>query len=254
MPKASPALRSERSADQERSAGPERCVGPEARRTLGGMTTPPSATPPAATPPAPDRRVTIVLVPGFELLDVFGPVQLFSMAPGMAVDFAAPAAGPVASSQGVEVVAPTALADLGELDILLVPGGRGARTLVTDAGFLDVLREVAGHARIVTSVCTGAALLARAGLLDGRRATSNKMSFTWVVEQGPRTTWVPLARWVEDGDRWTSSGVAAGMDMAAALITATVGPEAARTATVRAELEVRTDPDDDPFARVHGLI
>lgn len=80
------------------------------------------------------------------------------------------------------------------------------------------------------------------------------MSFAWVVGHGARTTWVPEARWVEDRDRWTSSGVAAGMDMAAALLAATVGPEAARTATVRAELEVQADPSHDPFARIHGLV
>lgn len=205
-------------------------------------------------PAAAERRVTIVLFPGFELLDVFGPVQLFFMAPGMTVDFAAPVAGPVASSHGVEVVAPVALAEVTDPDILLVPGGRGTRTLVSDPEFLESLRILAARARIVTSVCTGAALLAEAGLLDGYRATSNKMSFAWVVGHGARTAWVPEARWVEDRDRWTSSGVAAGMDMAAALLAATVGPEAARTATVRAELEVQADPSHDPFARIHGLV
>ena len=62
------------------------------------------------------------------------------------------------------------------------------------------------------SVCTGSALLARAGVLDGLKATTNKRAFDWVRSQGPRVTWMPRARWVQDGSVFTSSGVSAGMD------------------------------------------
>lgn len=206
-----------------------------------------------ATPPV-DRRVTIILFPGFELLDVFGPVELLFLTPGITVEYAAPEAGPVASSQGVEVVAPVAFRDVVDPDILLVPGGIGTRALMDQEELHDWLRDVGGRARIVTSVCTGSALLARAGLLEGYRATSNKLSFAWVSSHGDDVTWVPKARWVEDRDRWTSSGVAAGMDMTAALIAHIAGPEAARTAAIQAELEVQSDPEHDVFAEIHGLV
>jgi transcriptional regulator GlxA family with amidase domain len=102
-------------------------------------------------------------------------------------------------------------------------------------------------------VCTGSAVLAAAGLLDGYRATSNKAAFAWVREQSGTVDWIAAARWVQDRDRWTSSGVAAGMDMAAALLADLFGTDVARGATTRAELEVREDPSWDPFAKIHGL-
>jgi transcriptional regulator GlxA family with amidase domain len=106
---------------------------------------------------------------------------------------------------------------------------------------------------VVTSVCTGSAVLAAAGLLDGYRATSNKAAFAWVREQSGKVDWIAQARWVQDRDRWTSSGVAAGMDMAAALLADLFGQDVAHSATTRAELEVHEDASWDPFAKIYGL-
>src|SRR5574338_457732 len=102
--------------------------------------------------------------------------------------------------------------------VLFVPGGMGTRREVDNPVLLGWLERRAAGATHVTSVCTGAALLARAGLLDGHRATSNKRSWDWVVSQGPRVDWVRRARWVQDGRLWTSSGVSAGIDMTLQLI------------------------------------
>lgn len=198
--------------------------------------------------------VTVVLFEGFEPLDVFGPVELFSMVPELRIDYIGPGAGPIASSQGAQVVATAAYADAGDPGLLLVPGGHGTRALVEDEAFLSWLAAYADTAAIVGSVCTGSGVLAAAGLLDGYRATSNKVAFRWAESQGPRTTWIPQARWVEDGNRWTSSGVAAGMDMAAALIGRLWGREAAEYAAEHIELEVHRDPDWDPFAALNGLV
>ncbi|MCI1746929.1 MAG: DJ-1/PfpI family protein [Acidipropionibacterium sp.] len=201
------------------------------------------------------RRISVVLFDGFELLDVFGPVELFSMEPErIAVEFIGPQAGPVRSAQGVEVVAPVGYAQAGAPDIVMVPGGGGTRPLAGDRTFLEWLGAWAGPADLVASVCTGSALLAAAGLLDGYRATSNKMAFRWAGEHGPSTRWVAQARWVHDRDRWTSSGVAAGMDMAAALMASLLGDDAAEQAATAIELEVHKDPDWDPFAAIHGLV
>ena len=138
-------------------------------------------------------------------------------------------------------------------DIMLIPGGQGTRRLVADEAFLSWLRAWATPASLVTSVCTGSAVLAAAGLLDGYRATSNKAAFEWVREQSGKVDWIAQARWVQDRDRWTSSGVAAGMDMAAALLADLFGTDVAHRATTRAELEVHEDASWDPFAKIYGL-
>ena len=200
------------------------------------------------------RRISVVLFEGFELLDVFGPVELFSMVPDrLAIEFIGPEAGPVASSQGVQVIATNRYTTAATPGIVLVPGGQGTRRLVNDEAFLSWLRAWATPASLVTSVCTGSAALAAAGLLDGYRATSNKAAFAWVREQSKKVDWIAQARWVEDRDRWTSSGVAAGMDMAAALLANLFGKDVAQRATTRAELEVHEDASWDPFAKIHGL-
>lgn len=198
--------------------------------------------------------VTVVLFEGFELLDVFGPVALFSRLPEhYRITYAAEQPGLVRSSQGAQVMAETALRDTPATGILLVPGGIGTRTLVSNAAFLHQLHTCAQDARIIASVCTGSALLAAAGLLDGYRATSNKKAFTWASSQGHGVTWVPVARWVEDRGRWTSSGVAAGIDMTAALIARLSGAEAAATAAQEIEVELHTKSTWDPFASLYGL-
>lgn len=195
------------------------------------------------------RLVTAVLFDGFELLDVFGPLELFGvLADRFALSLVGPAVGPVRSAQGPAAVADTAYEAAPVPDVVLVPGGIGTRSLVGDADFLGWLAHWAPGAALVTSVCTGSGVLAAAGLLDGRRATSNKRAFEWARSQGPRVEWVRRARWVHDGDRWTSSGVAAGMDMALALIAELCGEEVAEGLARRVELEWHRQADQDPFA------
>ena len=161
--------------------------------------------------------------------------------------------GPVASSQNVELIAKYTFADAPSPDIVLVPGGAGTRSLVHNDDFLSLLRTLCARSPLLASVCTGSAILAAAGLLDGYRATSNKKAFDWVCSVRPSVEWIPAARWVHDRSRWTSSGVAAGMDMAHALIADTCGIEVADTAARLAELEVQTDPSWDPFATYYNL-
>jgi transcriptional regulator GlxA family with amidase domain len=199
------------------------------------------------------RRVSVILFDGFQLLDVFGPVDLLGAARELfEVRFIGPDDGPVASSPGFAVSVTDRRETAPDPDIVLVPGGRGTRTLVRDEPFLGWLAGYAARASLITSVCTGSAVLAAAGLLDGYRATSNKRAFDWVTTQGKNVDWVRRARWVEDRNRWTSSGVAAGMDMTAALIKHLHGAEVARDVTDFLELEVHTDPAWDPFARGTG--
>jgi transcriptional regulator GlxA family with amidase domain len=129
----------------------------------------------------------------------------------------------------------------------------GTRTAVNDDDLMSWIAARSTAAELVMSVCTGAALLARAGVLDGRRATTNKRSFAWVESQGPGVEWVKRARWVRDGNRVTSSGVSAGMDMALAVIADLFGERASEELAVVAEYEPHRDPEWDPFAARYGL-
>ena len=114
---------------------------------------------------------------------------------------------------------------------------------------------------MVTSVCTGSALLARAGLLDGLKATTNKQFFALARMQSEAVDWVEAARWVDSGKYVTSSGVSAGMDMTLAVIARTWGEDAAENAARFAEYTWQRDPADDPFigdldegSRLLGLV
>lgn len=202
-----------------------------------------------------NRTVAVVLFEGFELLDVFGPVELLSM---LSDDFTilmlGPTGEPDASRQGTRIVPDSACTAAPAADVVLVPGGFGTRRLVTEEGFLTWLREYCARAEVVASVCTGSALLAAAGLLEGHRAATNKRAYRWATGFGSDVDWQPVARWVEDGSRWTSSGVAAGMDMTAALIASLTSPEQAREARDFVELDVHANPGWAPFAARNGLV
>src|SRR5690554_2753574 len=131
------------------------------------------------------RRLGALVFPGFELLDTFGPLEMFGHLQGaVEIVTVAQQRGAVKSAQGPAVVAEHGFDDCPPLDLLLVPGGMGTRTEVENTALIDWLRARAPQAEVTMSVCTGSGLLARAGLLDGRRATSNKMFFSWAVEQG----------------------------------------------------------------------
>jgi transcriptional regulator GlxA family with amidase domain len=119
---------------------------------------------------------------------------------------------------------------------------------------LDWLKARSAEAEIVSTVCTGTAILARTGVLDGKRATTNKRAFRWVVEQGPKVNWAREARWVEDGKFATSSGVSAGIDMSLAVMSRLYGADTAEKIAVAMEYDWHRDASWDPFARIHGLV
>jgi putative intracellular protease/amidase len=204
------------------------------------------------------RKVAVVLFDGFTVLDVYGPVQAFAscrvqQADGMRQPLfelfsMAERAGVVKPGEGPPSYAEYRFADAPDYDILLIPGGFGTRTAVADEAFLTHLAEASQRTAITTTVCTGSALLARTGLLDGRPATSNKIAWDWVIQQGPRVKWVRHARWVDAGDIVTSSGVSAGIDMALSLIARLHGRDMALSAARNMEYRWHEDAADDPFA------
>ncbi|EJD03101.1 class I glutamine amidotransferase-like protein [Fomitiporia mediterranea MF3/22] len=147
-----------------------------------------------------------------------------------------------------------ALASKIQYDILLVPGGAGAHPERVHVDLLNFLKHQIPGARYVLSVCTGSWILAGTGVLDGKRATTNKFSFKSVKEAtSDKIEWVAKARWVIDGKVWTSSGVTAGADMANAFLVHLVGEDVAKTIRGIVELSARAE-DEDEFAGVHGLL
>lgn len=195
------------------------------------------------------RSIGVLLFPGFELLDVFGPLEMFGLLPEeLSINLVAEQGGSVASHQGPKSVVDYTLSDSPQYDIILVPGGLGTRKEVNNPAICEWLCRQSQQAEYVASVCTGSALLASAGLLDDRKATTNKLVFEWVVSQGPRVMWQKKARWVEDGKFFTSSGVSAGIDMALALIRSLFGQDKAEQIATFAEYDWHRDADWDPFA------
>ena len=212
--------------------------------------------------------VGVLLFPGFEMLDAYGPMEMWGSlkhAParfwggeekrvGVRLVTIAATRGEIPSNQGPKTVADYSYADSPKLDYLLVPGGSGAVPLVRDTATLDWLRDQATKTKIVMSVCNGASLLAAAGILDGRPATTNKMAFKASTAPGPKVNWVKQARWVDDGTVVSSSGVSAGMDMTVAVISRLYGRLLGDWLEQVTEYDAHRDPAWDPFAVKAGLV
>jgi transcriptional regulator GlxA family with amidase domain len=179
---------------------------------------------------APLRVVAMVGFPGFQILDVTGPLEVFSRASRLLMEqgttdrdvyrvrFAAREAGPVRSSSGLELVADCAWRDLPEVDTLLVSGGAGTRDAMHDEELMAWLVARAPLARRFGSVCTGAMLLAQAGLLVHRRVTTHWAFLDQLIALAPAARVMADAIFARDDRLWTSAGVTAGMDMALAMI------------------------------------
>ncbi len=179
----------------------------------------------------------VVAFDGFQLLDLAGPVEVLRAAtrlgasPAYETRLAAPRVRRVRSESGVALETDASLAtearQADAVDTLLVVGGDGTRHWRRDERFVADLAAVAGRARRVASVCTGAWLLAAAGLLDGYEATTHWSSCGAFVDQHPAVQVRPDRIYVHDRDRWTSAGVTAGVDLALALVDEDHGAELA---------------------------
>ncbi|KAL8348983.1 hypothetical protein RB601_002137 [Gaeumannomyces tritici] len=135
-----------------------------------------------------------------------------------------------------------------DLEVLIIPGGLGTRS--PNAGELvQFVKETYPRLRYLITVCTGAAFAAKAGLLDGRRATTNKRSWAETTEPWAGTVrWVPRARWVEDGNVWTSSGISAGIDATLGFVAKVYGQANATHVANLMEYGWHEDPSWDPFS------
>lgn len=185
-------------------------------------------------------KVAIVYYDHFAPLDAFGPLQAMNCTFDLKKDGTHDKTKPLfehfsvgktignikvgAGLGGPEIYCSNNFDTLPPVDIVLIPGGAGSRSLVDDVSFIDQLRTLVLKTPMVLSVCTGAGLLASTGFLDGKEATSNKCAWCWVIKQGSNVNWLCPPRWVGQIDKinrtgyMTSAGVAAGIDMMLAVI------------------------------------
>lgn len=180
------------------------------------------------------RQLAFVLYPDFQLLDAAGPVAAFEMANRYVADayrvtLVSRSGGLIKSSSGIELMT-APFAGVGAVDTLLVVGGEGVLQAAECATSLAFIGQGSRQARRLASVCSGALLLAAAGLLDGRKATTH---WRWSTEFARRFPAVSLDAdriYINDGNVWTSAGISAGIDLALALITEDLGEKVARQA------------------------
>ncbi|MGA2485050.1 MAG: GlxA family transcriptional regulator [Roseiarcus sp.] len=178
------------------------------------------------------RTVGFLIFDGFRILDAAGPIAAFEIAGAHArgayrLSVLARRAGAVASSSGATMTA-IAFAGAPRFDTLVVAGGLGTYEALKDEGILACLREAARDCRRVASVCSGAFLIAEAGLLDGKRATTHWSRSRQFAERYPNVRLEPDRIFVRDGKIWSSAGITAGVDLALALIAEDLGEPVAR--------------------------
>lgn len=194
-------------------------------------------------------RIGVLLFDGVEELDWVGPWEVLTMWAalsrrdgGQPVEVVSVAASldPVTCAKGARALPDVVWDDLGAADVLVVPGGRGTRTLQDDAALLDRLRALHDGGTWLVSVCTGALLLAAAGLLDGLPATTHHGALSELAEIAPSVDIRADERFVDNGTLLTAAGVSAGIDVALHLVHRLAGTEAARA--VRSAIQYDPEP------------
>jgi putative intracellular protease/amidase len=198
--------------------------------------------------------VNIILFEEFETLDVFGPVEIFGCLPDIfKLNFISLNGKTMSSTQNVKVETNKYEKKNDENTITFIPGGMGTRKKINDKKLINFIKDIAVESEYIMSVCTGSALLAKTELLDGKKATTNKRAFDWVVSQGKDVIWISKSRWVNDGNIFTSSGVSAGIDMTLGFISELLGKEKAKEISNKIEYKWNEDKEWDPFAELYGL-
>jgi transcriptional regulator GlxA family with amidase domain len=203
--------------------------------------------------------IGILIYPDFQILDAAGPISVFEIAGRFASHNAAPAIralaetpGPVRSSSGVEMLA-RGLRPSPAVTTLIVAGGEGVRTAAKCKKTLGFVRAMAKRGIRIASVCSGAYVLAEAGLLDGRRATTHWRSTRHFLSAYPKVKLEADRIFVRDGDIWTSAGITAGIDLALAMATEDFGEEVAQKTARQLVLYNRRSGGQSQFSQLLEL-
>jgi transcriptional regulator GlxA family with amidase domain len=198
------------------------------------------------------RDVAVILFNDFETLDVFGPVEVLGrFTEHFNLEYYSMDGGIVISAQKVRVETLPFSELHSESYILLIPGGIGIRYLLKDSNFINKIAELSKTAEYIMTVCTGSTLFSKTGLLDGRKATSNKRVFSWTNKESPNVQWIKKARWVRDRNIYTSSGVSAGIDMTLGFISDLFGRELAKQQSNEIEYNWEENSECDPFSELY---
>lgn len=195
-------------------------------------------------------NVAVLLFEHFETLDVFGPVEVLGrIKVDYSVSYYSVSGGMIQNHHGISIATQDLSAIARDEYIFLIPGGPGTRRVIEDQPLINGIRTISEAAACVLTVCTGSALLAKTGLLNGRRATSNKKAFSWVSSYGDDVLWLRKARWTVDGKFYTSSGVSAGIDMTLGFVSDRHGVDFARNVAFEMEYHWQEDKETDNFTR-----
>ncbi|EEE44925.2 DJ-1/PfpI family protein [Roseibium alexandrii] len=174
----------------------------------------------------------ILIFPNVQLLDVAGPNDAFAAVPGAKVHLIWKNRDLVTTTSGMEIHANTTFSECPKLDVLCIPGGGGVNPLLRDDEVLEFVRRAAASARYVTSVCTGSLVLGRAGLLNGKRATSHWNAVDFLPQLGA----IPVQeRVVKDGTLYTAGGITSGIDFGLEILADLLGKEEAKTVQLALE-------------------
>ena len=196
-------------------------------------------------------NIAVLLFNNFETLDVYGPVEIFGRLVNLyTIKFYSLDGGIITNKHGISAMTEKLESIDTDVEIFLIPGGYGTRNEVGNKLLIDKIKEISNISKYVLTVCTGSALLAKTGLLDNKRATSNKRSLSWVITNGTNVVWDKKARWTIDGKYYTSSGVSAGIDMSLGFLSDRHGVEFAKKAAVEIEYNWTAQKDDDTFKAV----
>ena len=201
--------------------------------------------------------IGVLVFPGFQLLDAAGPISVFEIAARFAggpasIKVLALTPGPVRSSSGVELLA-RGLRPSGAISTLIVAGGEGVRTAATCQKTLAFVRAIAQRGVRVASVCSGAYILAEAGVLDGRRATTHWQRTRHFLGAYPKIKLEPDRIFVRDGNIWSSAGISAGIDLALALVAEDFGDEIAQKTARQLVLYQRRSGGQSQFSSLLEL-
>ena len=201
--------------------------------------------------------IGVLVFPGFQLLDAAGPISVFEIAARFAgspasIKVLAVTPGPVRSSSGVELLA-RGLRPSGAISTLIVAGGEGVRTAATCQKTLAFVRAIAKRGVRVASVCSGAYILAEAGVLDGRRATTHWQRTRHFLGAYPKIKLEPDRIFVRDGNIWSSAGISAGIDLALALVAEDFGDEIAQKTARQLVLYQRRSGGQSQFSSLLEL-
>jgi putative intracellular protease/amidase len=193
-------------------------------------------------------NVAVLLFDDFETLDVFGPVEIFGrLKDHYQIQFYSELGGLVRNNHGVAVQSEKIEYITKDVDVFLIPGGWGTRKEVNNTFLIEKIKAISQSSKFVHTVCTGTALLAKTGLLNGKMATSNKRAFDWVITQGENVNWIRKARWTKDEKFYTSAGVSAGMDMTLGFLADIHGIDFARQVAFEIEYNWIENMEEDNF-------